>query len=146
MHARTVDHNAIKFTQVSLAVLGASAFILDIRWLVWLLAVLLLASVAWPQKGAFRLLYERIVLPRGWLRPNPLADDPAPHRFAQGVGGVCLGLSGWALSAGASGWGWALLWLVVALALVNAVFGFCAGCFIYYQLRRVGLIKVPQAD
>ena len=35
--------------------------------------------------------------------------------------------------------GWVLAWLVVALALVNILLGFCMGCFIYFQLGRAGI-------
>jgi DMSO reductase anchor subunit len=37
--------------------------------------------------------------------------------------------------------GWVLAWLVVVLAAVNLFFGFCAGCFAFYQLSRLGLIR-----
>jgi len=145
--ARTVDHNAIKFTQVSIAVVGAIAFIFDLWWLVGLLALVLLVGVAYPEAGAFRLIYTRFVLPRRWLRPNLLADDPAPHRFSTGVGGVFLAVGAGLLVGGLSWLGWALVGLVAALALVNVLFDFCAGCFIYYQLRRAGLVgRIPQAD
>jgi len=145
MSARTVDHNAIKFNQVSIAVVVVLAFSFDLWWLVGLLALLLLVSVAVPQWGAFRVLYERFVLPRRWLRPNVLPDDPAPHRFAQGVGAAFLVISTATLAAGASGLGWVLAGLVGILALVNVLFDFCAGCFAYYQLRRFGLLgRTPQ--
>jgi hypothetical protein len=48
-----------------------------------------------------------------------------------------LTVSAIALFGEATGYGWALGWLVVALALANLLFGFCAGCFIFYQLRRL---------
>jgi hypothetical protein len=147
MRARTVDHNAIKFTQVGIAFVGAIAFIFNLWWLVGLLAIALLVGVAWPEAGAFRLIYTKFVLPRRWLRPNLLADDPAPHRFSTGVGGVFLSVGAGALVGGLSWLGWGLVGLVAALALVNVLFDFCAGCFIYYHLRRVGLIgRIPQAD
>jgi hypothetical protein len=69
-------------------------------------------------------------------------DDPAPHRFAQGVGATFLGLSSLALLAlNAISLGWGLAGLVVVLAAINLFFNFCAGCFVYYQLRRLGLIR-----
>lgn len=147
MGNQRVDHNAIKFTQVSIAVVGAIAFIFDLRWLVGLLAIVLLIGVARPPAAALRLLYSRFVVPRGWLRPNLLPDDPAPHRFAQGVGGALLALATGALIAGLGWLGWSLVGVVAVLALVNVVLDFCAGCFVYYQLRRFGLIgRIPQAD
>ncbi|MGH2436113.1 MAG: DUF4395 family protein, partial [bacterium] len=51
-----------------------------------------------------------------------------------------LGVAWIALISGAGLLGWVLVALVAVLAMVNVVFDFCAGCFIYYQLRRFGLI------
>jgi hypothetical protein len=45
-----------------------------------------------------------------------------------------------ALFAGATTAGWVLNWVVTALALLTLVLQFCAGCFIYYQLDRIGLL------
>jgi hypothetical protein len=36
-----------------------------------------------------------------------------------------------------------LAWLVVTLAALNLFLGFCAGCFVYYQLNR---LQVPGFD
>ena len=135
-----VDHNAIKFNQVSIAVVSTASFLGDLPHLAGLLAVVLAVATARPAWGLFRALYQRIVLPLRWLRPHVLDDDPAPHRFAQGIGAAFLGLGWIALISGASVVGWVLVLLVAVLALVNVVFDFCAGCFVYYQLRRFGLI------
>lgn len=135
-----VDHNAIKFNQVSIAVVSTAAFLLDLPLLAGLLAVVLAVGTARPSWGLFRILYQRVALPLRWLRPHVLDDDPAPHRFAQGVGAAFLA-AGWvALAAHAGTVGWALVVLVAVLAMVNVVFDFCAGCFVYYQLRRFGVI------
>ena len=135
-----VDHNAIKFNQVSIAVVSTASFLGDLPHLAGLLAVVLAVATARPAWDLFRALYQRIVLPLRWLRPHVLDDDPAPHRFAEGVGAAFLGLGWIALISGASVVGWVLVLLVAVLALVNVVFDFCAGCFVYYQLRRFGLI------
>ena len=45
-----------------------------------------------------------------------------------------------AFLAGAATAGWALAILVIVLAGVNLFFGFCAGCFVYFQLQRLGVI------
>jgi uncharacterized protein DUF4395 len=139
--ATKVDHNAIKFTQLSLTIIAVAAFVADLAWLVGVLALVLIASTLWPQWGLFRVLYQRVVLPLGWLKPNVLNDDPAPHRFSQGVGGAFLLLSWVALQAGQPALGWGFDLLVAVLAMVNVVFDFCAGCFVYYQLRRLGVIR-----
>lgn len=135
-----VDHNAIKFNQVSIAVVSAAAFLLDQPHLAGALALVLALGTARPSWGLFRILYERVAVRLGWLQPHVLDDDPAPHRFAQGVGAGFLAAGWLAHAAQAATVGWVFVLLVAALALVNVVFDFCAGCFVYYQLRRRGLI------
>lgn len=139
--ATRVDHNAIKFNQTSLTIVAVAAFVLDWPWLVGILAVILAAGTTRPQWGVFRIVYQRAALPLGWLRPHLVDDDPAPHRFAQGVGAAFLVLSWTALASGAPVLGWASDLLVAVLAAVNVIFNFCAGCFMYYQLRRIGVIR-----
>lgn len=136
-----VDHNAIKFNQVSLTVVAIAAAVLGLPYLVAILALILAAATAKPQWGVFRAVYQRVALPLGWLRPHVVDDDPAPHRFAQGVGAAFLALSWIALVTGAVVAGWVLDLLVAVLAMANVLFNFCAGCFVYYQLRRLGLIR-----
>lgn len=141
VHMSKVDHNAIKFNQVSLSVIAVAAYLVDQPWVVGVLGLVLAASTAWPQWGLFRVLYQRVALPSGRLRPNIRDDEQAPHRFSQGLGAAFLALSWIGLQADAIVLGWALDLLVAVLAMVNVVFDFCAGCFVYYQLRRAGLIK-----
>lgn len=135
-----VDHNAIKFNQVSIAAISTAALLANLPQLAGLLSLILAVGTARPDWNLFRALYQRIVLPQRWLRPHVLDDDPAPHRFSQGVGAAFLGFGWIALTSGASALGWALVALVAVLAMVNVVFDFCAGCFVYYQLRRFGVI------
>jgi hypothetical protein len=73
------------------------------------------------------------------LKPNLQEDIPAPHEFAQLLGGIVLGIGSLLLSAGSILLGWACVWIVIALAAANVFFGFCAGCFVYYQLRKLGV-------
>jgi hypothetical protein len=56
------------------------------------------------------------------------------------VGAAFLGLSVLALVVGANVAGWLLAWIVVVLAAINLAIGFCAGCFLYVQLERLGLL------
>lgn len=63
-----------------------------------------------------------------------------PHQFAQAMGSVFLFAAFAALIGGAETLGWVLTWLVAALAFVNLTVQFCAGCFVYFQLDRRGLL------
>jgi hypothetical protein len=93
-------------------------------------------GVASPGNGPIQLLYRKVFLPSGIVKPNREPGSAAPHRFAQGMGAVCLALAAVLHFLGLDLAGWVLGFLVLALALVNLLFGFCTGCFIYLQLGR----------
>jgi hypothetical protein len=139
--ASKVDLNAIKFNQVSLTLVAVVAYFASLPWLVGVLALILVAGTVSPRWGAFRVVYQQVAVPLGLVRPHVVDDDPAPHRFAQGVGAAFLILSWLSLVTGQPVVGWVLNLLVAVLALANVLVNFCAGCFAYYQLRRVGLIR-----
>ncbi|GAB4544837.1 MAG: DUF4395 domain-containing protein [Anaerolineae bacterium] len=139
---RKVDTTAIKFNQACIISLTLLAFLLDAAWLVLFVAVVLAIGTIWPGAALFQGVYRRVLKPLGLLKARVIDDDPAPHRFAQGLGATFLGLGSLVLlvlKATIPGWG--LAGLVVILAAINLFFSFCAGCFLYLQLRRLGLIK-----
>jgi len=98
--------------------------------------VMLLGTAA-PKTALFKQFYLRALKPRGLIRPDVVMDNPEPHRFAQGFGGVVVSLGVLALLFGATVVGWALAWVVIILAALNLFLGFCAGCFVYYQLNKL---------
>ncbi len=134
-----VDQTSLKFNQASIILLLVLAFLLNAAWLVAFVAAVMVVGTLWPAAGLFKQLYARVVAPAGWLTPNVIADDPQQHLFAQGLGGVFLVLSVAALWLGQPVIGWVLAALVAVLASINLFLGFCLGCFIYYQLGRVGV-------
>jgi uncharacterized RDD family membrane protein YckC len=82
------------------------------------------------------------------VKPELLQDNPEPHRFAQGFGGIVAGFSAAFLALGIVAPGWILTWVVVVLAALNLFAGFCAGCAVYYWLNRLrapGFTKAPPA-
>ncbi len=139
-----VDRTALRVNQASIILLSLIGFVLGTergRWLIALVALVLAAGTAIPEAALFKQFYVRVLKPRGLLKPNVIADDPRAHRFAQGIGAAFLGAGAIALFAGWPAPGWMLVWIVVALAAINLLFGFCAGCFVYYQLGRRGLLR-----
>lgn len=142
MDAR-VDRNALRFNQACIVLFTVLAFVLGAgagKWVVLGVSAVMLAGTAYAPASLFKGLYRHVFLRLGVLKPNVVPEDPAPHQFAQGLGGTFLLASFIALLVGAAVVGWALAWMVVALALINLLFGFCAGCFLYFQLERLGLI------
>ncbi len=137
-----VDAHLLKFNQAWTVGLTALAFVLQWRWLVVVAALCLFISAAVPAAGPFRLLYRFVAAPLRLIRPRIVEDDPAPHRFAQGIGATFLIASSLVLflAPSAATVAWALDLIVFALSLVNLTVGFCMGCFVYYQLGRFGLM------
>ena len=136
---RQVDQSALKVNQAFIIAFLILAFVLNTVWLVVFVATVMLLGTAVPSLSLFKGVYSRVLKPAGIVKPNVIADNPEPHRFAQGFGGVVLLGAIAALFAGATPLGWALVGLVVVLAALNLFLGFCAGCFVYYQLNRLGV-------
>lgn len=135
-----VDTHFTRFSQAWVVVLSGLAFIFNQPLLVIIAAIALALSAIAPAASPFRLLYKGIVLPLRLLKPRIVEDDPAPHRFAQGVGTVFLVASSLVLLlTSASMVGWILDLIVFVLAAINLTVGFCAGCFVYYHLGRLGI-------
>jgi hypothetical protein len=132
-----VDRTALRTNQAFIIGFLALAFVLDQAWLVAFVCAVMAIGTAIPAAALFQRIYRDILRPAGLLKPDVHAEDPAPHRFAQGMGAAVLLLATLALLLGATSLGWGLAFVVIALAAVNLFFGFCAGCFVYFQLQRV---------
>ncbi|HWQ14572.1 MAG TPA: DUF4395 domain-containing protein [Roseiflexaceae bacterium] len=131
------DRTALRVNQAAIVALLVIAFLLDQPWLAGFVGVVMALGTVTPALALFQRVYRDVLRPAGLLRPDLHEEDPAPHRFAQGMGAAVLLLGVAALFAGLSALGWGLALLVVALAAINLVFGFCAGCFVYFQLQRL---------
>lgn len=145
---KRIDHAALGTNQAVIILILILGFLLNASLLPGIVALFMIVGTLVGKPG-FGWLYTRVLRPLGWVKPDVLLDNPEPHRFAQGFGGVVV-LVGWlALTAGASSLGWALTWLVVALAALNLFGGFCVGCAIYYWLNRLhipGFFKAPPVN
>jgi hypothetical protein len=142
-----VDAHLLKFSQGSVVVLTALAFIFTQPWLVALAALALTLSALLPTAGPFRWLYKGVVLPLHLWKPRIIEDDPAPHRFAQAIGAVFLiAASLLLLLTHLTVLGWVLDLIVFVLAGINLTVGFCAGCFVYYHLGRLGILPRVRYD
>lgn len=137
----SVDTHLLKLSQGSIVALTALAFLFNAPWLVAVTTLALGLSAILPAYSPFRIIYRAILIPANILRPHIVADDPAPHRFAQGVGTVfTLSSTVFLMLTPLHGLGWTLDILVFILSGLNFFVGFCAGCFVYYQLGRIGLM------
>jgi hypothetical protein len=132
-----VDRTALRVNQACIIGFLALAFLFNQPWLVAFVCAVMAIGTAVPQAALFQRIYRDVLRPAGLLKPDVHQEDAAPHRFAQGMGAAVLLAAGVSLFAGAAMLGWGLAFVVIALAAVNLFFGFCAGCFVYFQLQRL---------
>ena len=139
--APRVDTHLAKFSQASVAVLTALGFIFKLPLLVLITAIIMVLAAFAPAISPFKLVYRWVLLPLHLLKPRIVEDDPAPHRFAQGIGAAFLLASSiMFFLVHASVAGWILDLIVFVLSAINFSVGFCAGCFVYYHLGRFGVL------
>jgi len=142
---KKIDHSALRTNQIIIIGFNILAFVLDVPGLAALVTLVMLAGTILGKPG-FGFVYQGLLKKMKWVKPEILLDNPEPHRFAQGFGGVVMLVGTLALYTGVPILGWVLVWLVAALAALNAFAGFCAGCFVYYWLGRIhipGFHKSP---
>jgi len=144
MKAVAFDRSALKTNQVAIVALTVAAFVTQVYALVVVVAAVMIAGTIEPRVALFQQLYHRVLKPAGLVKPRIVNEDPAPHRFAQGVGGVVLAVGATALYLGQPTVGWLFAWVVIALAFVNLVFDFCVGCQMYFLLARAGLMRTSR--
>jgi len=142
---QVVDHSALKVNQTGIVATILVAFVGSLfstffLALIPLLAIVLLLGTFVPRLALFKQVYFLILKPRGIVKPQPVQDRPEPHNFAQGLGGVFLGIASLLLVSVPIA-GLALGLLVAVLAFVNLAFGYCLGCQIFFQLERRGLLR-----
>jgi len=135
----TFDKSALTFNQLSIVTLTTLGFILNQPLFPVFVAAVLIGGSLTPALAVFKLIYKHAVKPLHLMTPEIVEESSAPHEFAQLLGGCFLGSGSVLLLLGSTTPGWALAWVVILLALANLVFGFCAGCFVYFQLGKLGV-------
>lgn len=101
------------------------AFALNQPWLILLTCLVMIVGLVWPAIGPFHLLYQRVFLAAGLLKPRIADDDPAPYRFAAGMGATVVALSSLLLLVlNLELVGWALAIIVGVLAGVSVFLDF----------------------
>lgn len=140
-----VDHTGLKTGQAATILLLVLAFVLDSTVLVAFVALAQLLGALDAPFAPYRLLYQRVVKPSGLVQPHVINDHPEPHRFAMLVGALFNGAATVALLVAAPVVAWVLVGIVVALANLNFWINFCVGCWVYYQLNRLGIPGFAQS-
>ena len=134
-----VNEKAARTVAAGVAVLTAVALATRWWWLAPVLAVGFLARVlTGPTLSPLGQLATRVVAPR--LGPPTEVPGP-PKRFAQAIGlaVTTAATDAWfGFGAGAATAG--LLGVLLVFALLESVVGFCAGCWMFRALMRIGVI------
>ena len=122
---------AITFVVLMLAYLLSSPWLLAAQVVVF--AVAAIAGLRWsPYGNVFRFLKRRL----DW-GPPPATEPEAGPRFSQLMGLLFSGGGLLAIALGATGVGWALVLIVIALSGLLALTGLCVGCEVYALGRRL---------
>ncbi len=133
-----VNEKAARVVAGGVALLAGTALVTGWLWLSAVLAVGFgLRVAAGPRFSPLGRLASRVVAPR--LGRPRMVPGP-PKRFAQTVGLVLTLAATAFLVAGSPLVTAALLAVLLAFATLESVVGFCAGCWVFAQLMRVGLI------
>ena len=133
-----VNELAARTVAAGVAVLAALALVTGWRWLLVLLAVGFLArTLSGPRFSALGRLATEVVAPRlGMPRfvPGP------PKRFAQSIGLVLTTVAAVTAYADVTVLPSVLVAVLLVFALLESVLGFCAGCWVFGRLMRLGVI------
>jgi hypothetical protein len=135
----TIDNSALKTNQAAIILLTLSGFVFDVPLLPAIVSAVMILGTFIPALALFKQFYRHVLKPAGLIAPAPLPGSARPHEFAQLFGGIVLGIGACLLFAGETVAGWSLAWIVILLAATNLFLGFCAGCFVYFQLGRFGV-------
>lgn len=136
--SRQVDHAEIKTGQLLTITIAVAAFVAREPRLLIALGVFFLATALYRPISPFVLVYRLFVKPLGLMKSDYRLDNIEAHTFGQIIGAVVAAICVALLYAGYAAAGWTLVWVLVGLTLVSYL-GWCIGCFIYYQLNRLGL-------
>lgn len=131
-----LDLNAMKANQAVIIALLLAAFFLKLPWLVLFVGTVMAVGTLVGMPG-FRPLYQYCFIPLNLVKPNIVDGNHEGPRFAQGTGAVCAIAAAALLYTGNELAGWGLAWLVMALAGINLFTGFCAGCAMYYWIKKI---------
>ena len=135
---RMVDQTELQVQRIFIVVFLLTAYFLDWWVLVALQAVILFITFLNPGYSPYIALYRNVLQRTGLIRPDRRLDNSEAHRFAAVIGALVSSCAAYLLSTGRPSLGWGLVWLMIVLVSV-ACAGWCAGCFVYYILNRLGL-------
>ena len=134
-----VDHSEIKFGQLATITLASVALYLqDARYLWFLGAILFLGGTPLRPFSPFVFIYKFFIKPLTIMKPDYRLDNIQSHKFGQLVGVLTVGMILSLFYFNFTLSGWVAVGILIGLTTVSYL-GWCIGCFIYYQLNRLGI-------
>jgi len=134
-----VDQAELKFGQLLTIGFSISAYLFNnINILIILGFIFLLSSSPLRSLSPFMILYQYLIKPLHLIKSDYQLDNLQAHQFGQFIGAltVTLAVSLFYLNMPIAGW--TIVFILVLLTAVSYS-GWCIGCFLYYQLNRLGL-------
>lgn len=136
--ASQVDHAEIKMGQLLTMAIATTALALqDFRPLLALGIIFFLSGMI-RTISPFNLLYRYLISPLGIMSSDYRLDNIQAHKFGQLIGVLTIAIALGLILAGYPIAGWATVTILIILTAVSYA-GWCIGCFMYYQLNRIGL-------
>jgi Domain of unknown function (DUF4395) len=135
-----VNETSARLVAGTVAVLAVIAVAFQQGWLLPVLTYGFVARVlTGPKLSPLGLLATRVVTPR--LRVSHRYSPGPAKRFAQAIGAV-FAVTATVLwyAAGAHGAALALIGVLAVFASLEAAFGLCVGCRVFYVGMRIGLV------
>lgn len=136
-----LDRNEIKFTQTSLIIILIISWIINLNFIPLILGIVMIIGATIPALAIFRLIYRYMILPLKLIHPKLIEDVSNPHRFAQLIAGFLLLIAGFLLIKDYIFIGWSIALIVIIFASINITSNFCIGCFFYYRLNQLGILR-----
>jgi hypothetical protein len=130
-----IDERGPRTLQATVAIVTGLAFLLNLEWLVALMAVQMVAGLLFGRAYCLPCVFWfKVLQPRfGEGR----IEDSRPPRFANIVGAIFLTSATILFLVGLTTAGWVLTLIVTTLASLAAISGICVGCEMYAAWARM---------
>lgn len=133
-----IDHAEIKMGQILTVLFSTTALALQEPIALMILGAVFLLSGTVRAISPFSLLYRWLINPIGIMKSDYRLDNIQPHKFGQLIGVLTIVIALGLIQFGYPVVGWGVVVILIALTLISYA-GWCIGCFLYYQLNRLGL-------
>ena len=137
-HADHIDHAEIKMGQLLTMAISAAALVMQQTWPLMLLGGVFLLSGTLRSVSPFTLLYRWLVSPLQLMKSDYRLDNIQPHKFGQLIGALTVAIALGLIAFGQPMVGWGVVTVLIGLTFTSFA-GWCVGCFLYFQLNRLGL-------